>query len=399
MEISQQLEKIRRGASEIISEEELTKKLKNSLKSKKPLRIKAGFDPTAPDIHLGHTLLLRKLRVFQDLGHSIFFLIGDFTGRIGDPSGQDKSRPLMTDAEIKKNAATYKEQVFKILDRKKTKIVFNSLWLAKKSAQDLIRLAAYSSVAQLLARADFKQRFEAQREIRLHEFIYPLLQAYDSVHLKADVELGGTDQKFNLLLGRELQAAFKQEPQAIIMLPLLEGLDGINKMSKSQGNYIGINESPKEMFGKLMSISDELMYRYYELLTSEDLAKVKSMHPMEAKKALAQKMVADYHSIKEAEKAKEEFEKVFQKRVMPQDLDEIKITLQGIQKSIYLRGLAHKINLSSNELGRLILQGAVEVNDQVVKDYNYLLEVDKEYIIRIGKKRIFKVKIASLFQR
>src|SRR3989338_8805217 len=290
MSIEELIEKISRGTTEIINAQALKDKLARSLRTKKPLHIKAGFDPTAPDIHLGHVVLLRKLRQFQDMGHTVFFLIGDFTAQIGDPTGRNEMRPKMTQEQIFGNAKTYKDQVFKILDEKKTKVVFNSKWLGKLTAQELLDLSARSTVAQMLARADFKKRFEDKKEISILEFIYPLLQGYDSVYLKADVELGGSDQKFNLLMGRQLQEIFKQEPQVVIMTPLLEGIDGVLKMSKSLGNYIGITEPPKEIFGKIMSINDQLMTRYYELLTEADLNFVKTLHPRDAKVRLAEEI-------------------------------------------------------------------------------------------------------------
>src|ERR1041385_1231409 len=286
MRVSDIIQQISRGTAEVISPEGLEKKLTKSQNNKKPLVIKAGFDLTAPDIHLGHTVLLNKLKLFQDLGHRVFFLIGDFTAQVGDPTGRDQLRRRMSREEIDANAQTYKKQVFKILDPKKTEVVFNSQWLSKLTPYDFLEVAARTTVAQMLARADFKKRFESGREISLLEFIYPLLQGYDSVHLKADVELGGNDQKFNLLMGRQLQEAYGQKPQVVLMTPLLEGTDGVQKMSKSLGNYIGINEAPNDIFGKVMSVSDELMLRYYELLTELDLATIKQLHPKEAKMQL-----------------------------------------------------------------------------------------------------------------
>jgi tyrosyl-tRNA synthetase len=296
----EQFDIIQRGAVEIIVEEDLRKKLERSLADKKPLRIKAGFDPTAPDIHLGHTVLLNKMHQFQELGHEVIFLIGDFTGMIGDPTGKSETRKNLTKEEVAENAKTYQTQIFKVLDPARTKIAFNSEWMGKMTAADLVQLAAKHTVARMLEREDFRKRYDAQLPISIHEFLYPLIQGYDSVALKADVELGGTDQKFNLLVGRELQKEFGQEPQCIVMMPLLEGLDGVNKMSKSLGNYIGINEPSKEIFGKVMSVSDDLMYRYYELVSSvslDELQKIKddiksgALHPMEAKKRLAAECV------------------------------------------------------------------------------------------------------------
>src|SRR5208283_2032726 len=324
-----QLALLKQGCQEIIREEELRARLKEAIATGKPLRVKAGFDPTAPDLHLGHTVLIQKLKHFQDLGHQVIFLIGDFTGLIGDPSGKSETRPPLTEEEVQANAATYERQIFKILDKKKTGIDFNSRWMKQMSAQDLIKLAARHTVARMLEREDFHKRYASQTPISVHEFLYPLIQGYDSVALSADVELGGTDQKFNLLVGRELQKEYGQEPQSIVMMPLLEGLDGINKMSKSLGNYIGINESSKEIFGKVMSISDGLMVRYYELLSSvalSELIKIKSdlksgaLHPMEAKKMLALELVDRFCSKGEGVRAREEFQKIFSKKNLPDDI-------------------------------------------------------------------------------
>ncbi|MDD5078515.1 MAG: tyrosine--tRNA ligase, partial [Candidatus Omnitrophica bacterium] len=296
MSISEQLEIIRRGAVDIISEEELRRKLEESAKSGRPLRVKAGFDPTAPDLHLGHTVLLRKLRQFQELGHEVYFLIGDFTGQIGDPTGRSEVRKQLSKQEVEKNALTYKAQVSRILDTRKLKIVFNSKWFEKMPVVEMLRLTTLASVSQMLAREDFKKRYNKGENISILEFIYPLMQGYDSVELKADIELGGTDQIFNLLVGREIQKDFNLPQQVVITMPLLEGTDGVQKMSKSFGNYIGINETPKEMFGKIMSVSDELMLKYYELLTDEELVSVNQMHPRDAKIKLAKIIIAQYHS-------------------------------------------------------------------------------------------------------
>lgn len=386
MDIRKQLEIIKRGAVEIISEEELRKKLEESLKKKKPLKIKAGFDPTAPDIHLGHTVLLRKLRAFQDLGHKVIFLIGDFTGMIGDPSGQDKIRKRLTEEEVKKNALTYKKQVFKILDAKKTEVVFNSSWFKKMTSNEILDLASHTTLAQLLSRQDFNQRYSQGKDISLLEFFYPLLQAYDSVVLKADAEIGGIDQKFNLLLARELQKDFNMEPQVIIMLPLLEGTDGIQKMSKSYGNYIGINELPNEMFGKIMSISDELMLKYYELLTDEGLDKIKKMHPKEAKLRLAQTIVKQYHSDKDAQRSRLEFERIFSQKEIPQDIPEYKI--EGKQAIITIL-LNSGLVKSGNEARRLIKQQAVFFDNLKVDKENFMPQ--KSGILKVGSRRFLKV--------
>ncbi|MDD5692549.1 MAG: tyrosine--tRNA ligase, partial [Candidatus Omnitrophica bacterium] len=320
MDIDKQLEIIKRGAVEIISEEELRKKLQESIKSRRPLKIKAGFDPTAPDLHLGHTVLLRKLRQFQELGHQVIFLIGDFTGQIGDPTGRSEIRKQLTRLEVAKNAQTYKKQVARILDMRKLKVVFNSRWFQKLSVVELLQLTTHASVSQMLARDDFKKRHAKGENISILEFLYPLMQGYDSAVLKADVEIGGTDQIFNLLVGRDLQKDFGQEQQVVLTMPLLEGTDGVQKMSKSYGNYIGINEPAKEIFGKIMSISDGMMLKYYELLTDEDMAMVRGMHPKEAKVNLAKIIITQYHSKQAAEKEAEEFARVFSGKEIPQDM-------------------------------------------------------------------------------
>ncbi|MBU4342867.1 MAG: tyrosine--tRNA ligase [Candidatus Omnitrophica bacterium] len=386
MDTQKQLQLIKRGTVEIISEAELVKKLERG----KPLVVKAGFDPSAPDIHLGHTVLLRKLRHFQDLGHKVVFLIGDFTGMIGDPTGRSEIRNRLTEKEVKENAKTYKVQVFKILDEKKTKVVFNSKWLNPLSLKDALELTSHSTVSQLLAREDFSQRHKSGKNISILEFMYPLLQAYDSVELKADVELGGTDQKFNLLLGREIQKDYGQEPQAVIMMPLLIGLDGVQKMSKSFGNHIGISEKPEEMFGKIMSISDELMIQYYELLTDEDLGRVNALHPMEAKKKLAQQIVQQYHGEKQAQAACKDFENKFQKR---DPFTELKLKEKPFQSNIQLGDFLVSEGLCSSkgEYRRLVGQNAIELNGRIVGSIIEPFEPNKEYRIRVGKTRFSKV--------
>lgn len=389
MDINQELKIIKRGAVEIISESELISKLQESKKKSRVLRIKAGFDPTAPDIHLGHTVLLRKLRQFQDLGHRVLFLIGDFTGVIGDPSGQDKMRKRLTKNEVKKNALTYKKQVFKILDSKKTEVVFNSNWFEKMSSSQILDLASHTTLAQILAREDFNKRYSQGKDISFLELFYPLLQAYDSVYLKADIEIGGTDQKFNLLLGRELQKDFRQVPQVIIMLPLLEGTDGVQKMSKSYGNYIGINESPKEMFGKIMSIPDETMVKYYDLLTDEDLEAIKKMHPKEAKLKLAESITAQYHGLKLAKKEKEDFQRVFSQRVLPEDTTVYKLKTKNM--SIIEILMDSGLTRSKNEARRLIREGAVSL-DTVKLDKEDAV-ISKEGILKVGKRRFLRLKI------
>ncbi len=370
---------------EIISEKELISKLER----KKPLNVKAGFDPTAPDIHLGHTVLLRKLRHFQDLGHKVIFLIGDFTGMIGDPTGRSEIRKRLTEDEVRENAKTYKRQVFKILDEKKTEVVFNSAWLGKMTLKNTLELMSHATVSQVLARADFNDRYKSGKDISLLEFMYPLLQAYDSVELKADIELGGTDQKFNLLMGRELQKDFGQESQAVIMTPLLIGLDGVNKMSKSLGNHIGIDEKPEEIFGKIMSVSDELMLKYYELLTDENLDEVRKLHPMEAKKKLAKDIVMQYHGKDSAEASLKDFENKFQKR---DPFTELKLETKAFKPGNLCDFLVtEKICPSKNEYRRLIEQGAIEVNGARIKEPDFKLELSIEYRMKVGKKRFLKV--------
>jgi tyrosyl-tRNA synthetase len=396
-----QLEIIKRGTVEIILEEDLKKKLERAYKENKPLRIKVGFDPTAPDIHLGHTVLLEKMRQFQELGHEVIFLIGDFTGMIGDPSGKTETRKPLTREEVLKNAETYKEQVFKILDPKKTVIMFNSEWFNEMTALDMCRLAGAETVARMLEREDFKKRFTEGRPITILEFLYPLLQAYDSVYLKADIELGGTDQKFNLLMGRQLMKIYGMEEQVIITMPLLEGLDGFQKMSKSLGNYIGINEPADEMFGKIMSINDELMLKYYELLSHisvQELEELKrdikegKINPRDAKDALAVEIVTRYHGKQQAEKARERFIKLFREKDIPEDIPTIEIKDEGegvwIPKIIKEQGLSK----STSEAIRLIKQNAVKINNEVVKNSDTKLNKG-EYIIKVGKKRFLKVRI------
>src|SRR6478752_4684227 len=333
--VDEQLAYIKKGAAEIIRESDLRERLEQSYKSGKPLRVKAGFDPTAPDLHVGHTVLMRKLKHFQDLGHTAIFLIGDFTGMIGDPTGRSATRPPLTRGQIDQNAETYKAQVFKILDPVKTVVDFNSRWFSKFSAEDFIRLTAKYTVSQMLEREDFHKRFHEEKPIAMHELLYPLAQGYDSVALEADVELGGTDQKFNLLVGRELQRAYGQESQVVLTTPILEGLDGVQKMSKSLGNAIGIHEPPLEMYGKIMSISDEMMWRYYELLTDVQVSDIEKMkheaHPMHAKKDLARRIVADFHSAEAATKAGEDWAKQFQKGDTPDEIERVAVSLKNIE--------------------------------------------------------------------
>ncbi|NQU18581.1 tyrosine--tRNA ligase [bacterium] len=397
VDIDKQLDLIKRGSIEIICEEELSLKLKESQRNRRPLHIKAGFDPSAPDIHLGHTVLLRKLKHFQELGHNVYFLIGDFTGRIGDPSGQTVMRKELSKEEVIKNAKTYKRQIFKILDPKRTRIVFNSKWYEKMAFDQVIKFLSKYTVARMLERDDFLKRFKDNKPISILEFIYPLMQGYDSVVLKADVELGGTDQKFNLLVGRELQREFGLTPQIVVTMPLLEGTDGINKMSKSLNNYIGINESPKDMFGKVMSISDDLMWRYIELLTDLDLVSVKKLHPKEAKLKLAAEITKEYHGDREAKLARQEFERVFKERELPQKITQQKLTIPS-DKIPLVNLLDYGLRIlytsnSKNELRRLIKQRAVKVNSQTISNINYELEVNKEYLIQVGRRAFVKVKL------
>ena len=385
-DVDKQLEIIKRGAVEIISEAELRKKLEESIKTRKPLKIKAGFDPTAPDLHLGHTVLLRKLRQFQDLGHQVYFLIGDFTGQIGDPSGRSEIRKQLSKEEVAKNAQTYKKQVAKILDISKLKIVFNSKWFEKMSAVEILRLTTHLSVSQMLARDDFKKRYTNGENISISEFMYPLMQGYDSVKLEADIELGGTDQIFNLLVGRQVQKDSNQPEQVVLTMPLLEGTDGVQKMSKSYGNYIGINEPAKDIFGKIMSISDEMMVKYYELLTDEDLTKVKEMHPRDAKVNLAKIIIAKYHSAQSAEKEAEEFTRVFSQKENPGDMPEFKTDGEMNILAILIES---KLVVSGNEARRLIKQGAVSFNNIKVDKENF---VPKENgIVKAGSRRFLKV--------
>jgi tyrosyl-tRNA synthetase len=403
--VEEQLAVIRRGAVEVLVETELAEKLRMSQKTGIPLRIKAGFDPTAPDLHLGHTVLIQKLKHFQDLGHQILFLIGDFTGMIGDPTGKNETRKPMTREQLLQNAETYREQVFKILDPEKTKVVFNSEWFGVMSAADLISLAARHTVARMLERDDFHKRFTGQQPIAIHEFLYPLVQGYDSVALHADVELGGTDQKFNLLVGRELQKQMGQRPQDILTMPLLEGLDGVNKMSKSLGNYIGITESPKEIYGKLMSISDTLMLRYYELLSNVDLAGLQQVrdgvenqqggaHPMASKKALAREIVARFHGAAAAVRAEEEFVQQFKQKEIP---DDIPVYRLASTTPVWICTLlsASGTLASNGEARRLIQQGAVKLDGEKVVSADLEIPPVGEFIIQAGKRKFVKIVFAE----
>jgi tyrosyl-tRNA synthetase len=394
VDLETQLAIIKRGAVEIVPEEELIAKLKRG----RPLRVKAGFDPTAPDLHLGHTVLIQKMKQFQELGHEVIFLIGDFTGMIGDPSGKSETRKQLTKEEVLKNAETYKEQIFKILDRQKTIVEFNHRWMEKMDATAMIELAAKYTVARMLERDDFKQRYQREQPISIHEFLYPLMQGYDSVALKADVELGGTDQRFNLLMGRVLQREYGQESQVVLTMPLLEGLDGVQKMSKSLGNYIGITEAPEDMFGKIMSISDGLMWRYYELLSDNGLEEISALrakveksevHPMEAKKSLAAELVARFHGVAAANIARDYFETRFQDKTLPKDIRQ----KFSAPEPIWICRLMVELKFASStsEARRLVAQNAVKVDAQLVKDVNFKFDRARHQVIEVGKNRIAQV--------
>ena len=387
-----------RGVMEIVPDDGLKKKLEKSMKENRPLRIKAGFDPTSPDLHLGHTVLINKMKQFQDLGHEIYFLIGDFTGMIGDPTGRSDTRVALTREQVLKNAETYKKQIFKILDPEKTKIVFNSEWNDKLTPQDFIKLMAKFTVAQVLERDDFTKRYKDNKPIYLHEFLYPILQGFDSVNLKADIELGGTDQKFNLLVGRDLQKNFGQSQQTVMMMPLLVGLDGTQKMSKSYGNYIGIDEPAAEIFGKVMSVSDELMITYYELLSncsSEYFNSVKKgeIHPKEAKENLAFEIVERFWGKEEAKKALENFRKVFSNRENPEEMDSVALSSDGNGWLPAVLKESGKVS-GTSEARRLIKQGGVKINGEKISDIEYKLDrtIGKEYTIKVGKKTFFVLK-------
>ncbi len=393
--IDEALSIIHRGTEEILLENELVEKLKMG----RPLRVKAGFDPTAPDLHLGHTVLLNKMRQLQELGHEVQFLIGDFTGMIGDPSGKNETRPPLTREQVKENALTYQKQVFKILDPQKTKMMFNSEWGDQLTAVDLIKLASTHTVARMLERDDFHKRYESEQPIAIHEFLYPLLQGYDSVAMQSDIELGGTDQKFNLLMGRELQKQAGQKPQVIIMLPLLPGLDGIKKMSKSLGNYIGIDETADQIFGKVMSISDETMWLWYELISFRSLTEIQTwrdevtagLNPRDVKFLLAEEITARFHDVDAARKAREQFVAQFQRGQVPDDLPEV--TLLTNEKGMVIANIIKTAGLSesTSEATRLIQQGAVRVDGERIQDRNLLIEAKKTIILQVGKRRFAKV--------
>ncbi len=401
-ELTRQLDLILRGAVEVIPQNELESKLARSIKEKRALRVKAGFDPTAPDLHLGHTVLIHKLKHFQDLGHEVIFLIGDFTGMIGDPTGVSETRVALSKEKILENAKTYERQIFKILDPAKTTVDFNSRWMSTMTAEGLIQLSAHYNVARMLEREDFHKRYVEEKPISIHEFMYPLIQGYDSVALKADIELGGTDQKFNLLVGRDLQRDFGQEAQVVLTMPLLEGTDGVRKMSKSLGNYIALEDKPDEMFGKMMSISDTLMFRYYELLTTDDLARVKALHPMEAKQALAEQLVTRYHGVEGGRQSRATFQHKFQEREFPDEPDR-RVTLRKIDVkdsgAIGLVELLAKTELvpSKSEARRLIVQGGIELDGKRLSDPNasIAIVVGRQYRLKIGRRKFAIVEYES----
>ncbi len=386
-------EELARGAEEILTEDAFVA----LLKKERPLRIKAGFDPTAPDLHLGHTVLINKLRQFQNQGHQVMFLIGDFTGMIGDPTGKSTTRPPLTRADVVENARSYEQQIFKILDPEKTKVMFNSSWMNEMSTAELIKLAAKHTVARMLERDDFSKRYKSEQPIAIHEFLYPLIQGYDSVAMKADVELGGTDQKFNLLVGRQLQESFGQKPQVVMTMPILEGLDGVQKMSKSLNNYIGINEPPNEMFGKVMSISDELMWRYYELLSEKTIIQIegvkKNEHPRDAKLALAREIVARFHERSIAVAAENEFIARFQRGALPDDIPEVVLTIEGAGIAIANMLKDSGLTQSTSDSYRMIKQGAVKLDGARVNDKSLQLSRGTECIAQVGKRRVAKIKL------
>jgi tyrosyl-tRNA synthetase len=394
MTIDEQIEFIKKGSVDLIREEDLRKKLERSAKTGKPLRVKLGADPTAPDIHIGHTVVIRKLKAFQELGHTAIFLIGDFTGMIGDPSGKNATRPPLSREEILVNAETYKTQIFKLLDPEKTEIRFNSEWMDKYSAADFVKLCSRVTVKQILERDDFEKRLREERPISLHELLYPLTQGYDSVALEADVELGGTDQKFNLMVGRNLQREYSQEPQVILTTPLLEGLDGVNKMSKSLNNYIGIDENPNEMFGKVMSITDDLMWKYYDLLTDSTPLEIEAMkngdeNPRNLKVNLAKLIIKDFHSNEDANAAEADFVARFVKKEIPDEIEETNISAGNYN----LADLLVQINLapSKKEAKRLIEQGGVKLNGEKVSNVNAEVELKDEILLQVGKRKFLKV--------
>ena len=405
MEINEQLKILKRGVSDLISEEELKKKLTEAKKEERPLRVKLGLDPSAPDIHLGHTVVLRKLKQFQDLGHEVYLIIGDFTGMIGDPTGKSETRNQLTKEEVLENARTYQEQFSKVLDPEKTNVVFNGDWLSEMDFADVLELSAHYTVARMLEREDFSTRYNAGKPIGIHEFFYPLMQGYDSVAIEADVELGGTDQRFNLLVGRKLQQEYGQKPQVVLMMPLLEGLDGVNKMSKSLDNYIGVYDKPADMFGKVMSIPDDMIIRYFELLTDISIERLDQMkeklarddfNPMQLKKELAHEIVEEYHSEEDAVKARHEFESVFSKGNLPEDIPVIEIAESDLEEGeLWIVKLVAATGLvdSNSQARRMIKQGAVTIDDKKYEKINLDIKVEDEMIIQIGKRRFAKIKL------
>lgn len=399
-EINRQLDLILRGTVEVIQLDELKAKLAESLKDQRPLKIKAGFDPTAPDLHLGHIVLIQKLKHFQELGHEVIFLIGDFTGMIGDPTGVSETRVALTKEQVLANAKTYEQQIFKTLDPQKTRIEFNSRWMSGLRVEKMVELCSHYSVARMLERDDFSKRYRDQKHISVHEFLYPLVQGYDSVVLESDVELGGTDQKFNLLVGRDLQRDYGQKPQVVLTMPLLEGTDGVRKMSKSFGNYIALEDRPADMFGKLMSISDALMLRYYELLTVINLEDVKRQHPMEAKMALAEQIVRQYHGSDAVEQAKADFQQRFQKRDFPDEPDaHIRLRAKDFGPSIAIVEVLLVANLvpSKSEARRLISQHAIQVDGKKISDVNGVLDMvpGGRFFMKIGKRKFALVEVVD----
>ena len=403
-EINRQLSILRQGTAEIVPEEDLAQKIKKSILSGKPLRVKLGLDPTAPDIHLGHTVVLHKLRQFQDLGHQVILIIGDFTGRVGDPSGRSKTRKPLTESEIRENARTYQEQIFHVLDSDKTELVYNSQWLAPLSFAEIIQLSAKYTVARMLERDDFHKRYINEEPISIHEFFYPLMQGYDSIAIEADVELGGTDQKFNLLIGRTLQREYGQEPQVAVTVPILEGLDGKQKMSKSLGNYIGITDTPKDMYGKTMSIPDNLIVRYFELVTkmpADEVMKIEEgltreqLHPRDVKMRLAREIVTTYYDEKTAVGAEEEFKQIFRLGKLPHEIPEFSIDSDLLEEGkIWLPKLLQLANLvsSTSEARRLIKQGAVRVDGQKVESQDTEINIIDGQVIRVGKRRFLRLR-------
>lgn len=406
MNIDEQIAYLGKGCVDIIRREELRAKLSRSAQDRKPLTVKVGFDPTAPDLHLGHTVLIRKMKHFQDLGHRVVFVIGDFTALIGDPTGRSKTRPPLTPSQIEENAHTYKTQVFKLLDPEKTEVAFNSRWLGALGSEGLIRLAAKYSVAQMLERREFRQRFEGRRPIAVHEFLYPLVQAYDSVHLKADVELGGTDQLFNLNVGRDIMSSSGADAQVVMTTPLLVGLDGAEKMSKSAGNYVGIMESPAHMFGKLMSVSDELMWSYYELLTDKAPSEIEaahasvkagSVHPKQAKVDLATAIVTDFHSANDATEAARGFERQFAQGGLPSDIEDATMAMASAGERLSQLLVRCGFAASNGAAVRLIEQGSVRVDgDKVTDRFRQVLASDDPFVLQVGKRRVIRIKPASM---